>query len=221
MKRIKPYIKLVRPSNWIKNLIILLPTLLAGKFSAQSFANITLGFVSFSILASAGYIINDIRDIGKDRQHARKKLRPLASSEAGVDVAYYIAVLLFLLGSITSFMLGYRVFLIGMGYFVLNYFYSIYGKNFRFIDVLILASFYVIRIFYGAEISDVPLTGWFLATITTSVLALSLNKRYMECKISEQHLIPGRGYSKDDAILLHSLMINFATASIIFLNIQD
>jgi 4-hydroxybenzoate polyprenyltransferase len=66
----------------------------------------------------------------------------------------------------------------------------------------------------------VPLTGWFVATLTLSVLSLSIHKRYMECKNSEQELIPGRGYNKSHEQFLQILMINFGVAAIILLNIH-
>jgi 4-hydroxybenzoate polyprenyltransferase len=105
-------------------------------------------------------------------------------------------------------------------YFILNYFYSLIGKQIRFFDILVLCSFYIIRVFYGASITAVPLTGWFVATLTLSVLSLSIHKRYMECKISTRDVIPGRGYTKYHIQFLQILMINFALAAIVLLNIH-
>ena len=87
-------------------------------------------------------------------------------------------------------------------------------------DVIILSSFYIIRVFYGGSINNVNLTGWFVATLTLSVLSLSLHKRYMECKNSEMEEIAGRGYNKSNELFLQILMINFGIAAIILLNIS-
>jgi 4-hydroxybenzoate polyprenyltransferase len=69
-----PYIKLIRPTNWIKNIIIVIPFFLGKKFNITDAINLVIGILSFSLMASVGYIINDIRDIDKDRQHLHKKI---------------------------------------------------------------------------------------------------------------------------------------------------
>ena len=67
---------------------------------------------------------------------------------------------------------------------------------------------------------DVTLTGWFVSTLTMIVFAISINKRFMELKISLQTKLPGRGYTKDDEAILHILMINFSIAALVLLNIH-
>lgn len=220
MSNFNPYIKLLRPSNWVKNLIIGFPLLLSSHFTQEAIFNTLIGMVSFSFMASGGYIINDIRDIDKDRQHSKKRNRPLANGHAWVEHSFILALLLMGTSLLINFFLGVKPFLILLTYFVLNYFYSVQGKKIRFVDILLLSSFYIIRIFYGAEIGPVLLTGWFMATITMAVLALSLNKRYMECRNSSQAHIPGRGYQKEDEGMLLNLMFNFTIASIVLLNIH-
>ena len=214
------YLKLLRPSHWIKNIIIALPLILSNQLNFKSLTNLLLGIISFSILASAGYILNDIKDIENDRQHPKKKYRPLASGDVDAGNSFIFSIILILIGFGISYSLGLYSLLILVLYFLLNYFYSIIGKQIRFIDIIILSSFYIIRIFYGASINDVTLTGWFVATLTLSVLSLSVHKRYMECKNSQQLEIPGRGYNKSHELFLQIIMINFAIASIILLNIH-
>ena len=67
------YLQVLRPTHWIKNIIIALPVVLSNQINYNSLTNLLLGFISFSLLASAGYILNDIKDIENDRQHAIKK----------------------------------------------------------------------------------------------------------------------------------------------------
>ena len=214
------YLKLLRPSHWIKNIIIALPLILSNQLNFKSLTNLLLGIISFSILASAGYILNDIKDIENDRQHPKKKYRPLASGDVDAGNSFILSIILILIGFGISYSLGLYSLLILVLYFLLNYFYSIIGKQIKFIDIIILSSFYIIRIFYGASINNVTLTGWFVATLTLSVLSLSVHKRYMECKNSQQLEIPGRGYNKSHELFLQIIMINFAIASIILLNIH-
>lgn len=214
------YLKLLRPSHWIKNIIIALPVILSNQLNFKSLTNLVLGIISFSLLASAGYILNDIKDIENDRQHPKKKYRPLASGDVDAGNSFILSIILILIAFGISYSLGIYSLLILILYFLLNYFYSIIGKQIKFIDIIILSSFYIIRIFYGASINNVTLTGWFVATLTLSVLSLSVHKRYMECKNSQQLEIPGRGYNKSHELFLQIIMINFAIASIILLNIH-
>jgi 4-hydroxybenzoate polyprenyltransferase len=214
------YLKLLRPSHWIKNIIIALPLILSNQLNFKSLTNLLLGIISFSLLASAGYILNDIKDIENDRQHPKKKYRPLASGDVDAGNSFILSIILILIAFGISYSLGLYSLLILILYFLLNYFYSIIGKQIRFIDIIILSSFYIIRIFYGASINNVTLTGWFVATLTLSVLSLSVHKRYMECKNSQQLEIPGRGYNKSHELFLQIIMINFAIAAIILLNIH-
>ena len=214
------YLQLLRPTHWIKNIIIALPVVLSNQFNYNSLVNLSLGFISFSLLASAGYILNDIKDIENDRQHSIKKNRPIAAGEVDISNAFILSLVLIIVSFTISYSIGLYPLYITIFYFVLNYFYSIIGKQIRFMDVIILSSFYIIRVFYGGSINNVNLTGWFVATLTLSVLSLSLHKRYMECKNSALEEIAGRGYHKSNELFLQILMINFGIASIILLNIH-
>jgi 4-hydroxybenzoate polyprenyltransferase len=214
------YLQLLRPTNWVKNLLIALPLILSNHFSVDAFSNLAMGFLSFSLLASAGYILNDLRDVDKDRQHAQKKHRPIANGTVAADVSFVLAVFLLISALVISYYISISAMNIAIVYFVMNYFYSVQGKAIRFIDILLLSSFYILRIFYGAEICSVTLTGWFMATLTFAVLSLSLNKRYMECKNASHVQIPGRGYTKADEGFLQIFMVNFAIGAIVLLNIH-
>jgi decaprenyl-phosphate phosphoribosyltransferase len=217
---LNPYIKLIRPTNWIKNIIIVIPFFLGRKFNLPDTINLIIGLVSFSLMASVGYIINDIRDIEKDRQHTYKKNRPLANGTAKVKTSFIVAIILFIVSLYLSLLINTPALIVLIAYFIVNYFYSIKGKDIRFIDIMILSSFYLIRVIYGGLLVDVPLTGWFVATLTMIVFGISINKRFMELKISVQEKLPGRGYTKEDEFLLHALMINFSLSALVLLNIH-
>jgi len=217
---LNPYIKLIRPTNWIKNIIILIPFFLGRKFNVPDIINLIIGIVSFSLMASVGYIINDIRDIEKDRQHPYKKNRPLANGTAKIKVSFIIAIILFIVSLYLSLLINTSALFVLIAYFIINYFYSVKGKDLRFVDIMILSSFYLIRVIYGGLVVDVPLTGWFVATLTMIVFGISINKRFMELKISVQEKLPGRGYTKEDETILHALMINFSLAALVLLNIH-
>ena len=217
---LNPYIKLIRPTNWIKNIIIVLPFFLGRKFNLPDTISLIIGVVSFSLMASVGYIINDIRDIEKDRQHPYKKNRPLANGTAKIKISFILAIILFIISIYLSLLINTAALFVLIAYFIVNYFYSVKGKDIRFVDIMILSSFYLMRVIYGGLVVDVPLTGWFVATLTMIVFGISINKRFMELKISVQEKLPGRGYTKEDETILHALMINFSLAALVLLNIH-
>ena len=217
---LNPYIKLIRPTNWIKNIIIVLPFFLGLKFNLTDTINLFIGVVSFSLMASVGYIINDIRDIEKDRQHQHKKNRPLANGTAKIKISFIIAIILFIISLQLSLLINTSALFVLIWYFIINWFYSVKGKEIRFVDIMILSSFYLIRVIYGGLVVDVPLTGWFVATLTMIVFAICINKRFMELKISVKEKLIGRGYSKQDETILHAPMINFSLAALVLLNIH-
>jgi decaprenyl-phosphate phosphoribosyltransferase len=217
---LNPYFKLIRPTNWIKNIIIVIPFFLGRKFNVPDTINLFIGVVSFSLMASVGYIVNDIRDIEKDRQHPYKKNRPLANGTAKIKISFILAIILFIISIYLSLIINTAALFVLITYFIINYFYSIKGKDIRFVDIMILSSFYLMRVIYGGLVVDVPLTGWFVATLTMIVFGISINKRFMELKISVQEKLLGRGYTKEDETILHALMINFSLTALVLLNIH-
>lgn len=213
------YIQLLRPKNWIKNLLVALPLLLSGSIDVASLNVVALAFISFSLLSSSVYIFNDIRDIDYDRMHPHKCQRPLASADVRIEFAFMLAVGLFLIAILMDWLLIGSCWILVL-YFVVNYFYSTVGKRVRFLDIMLLTTFYLLRVFYGSEVANVELTGWFAATITMAVLAVSVHKRYMECVNAEYNVIPGRGYTKNDIQLLRNMMYNFSMVVQVLLNIH-
>ena len=93
----KKYIKLLRIKHWIKNSLILLPMVCSYSFSKENIIMTLLAFLSFSFMASFVYIMNDIRDVEKDRKHPRKMHRPIASWKISIPKAVTIAVVVFVL----------------------------------------------------------------------------------------------------------------------------
>lgn len=213
------YIRLLKPAHWVKNLLVALPLLMSGNFTAAHIMAVLAGILSFSFLSSAVYILNDILDIEYDRMHHSKYQRPLAAATVQVEKALVLAFIMIAVVFVFHLVMGLSVWLL-LIYLLLNYFYSIAGKRIRFVDILLLSSFYLIRVIYGGEIAGVTLTGWFMATITMAVLAISVHKRYMECMNTVHEEVPGRGYTKSDTVLLRHVMFNFSTMVQVLLNIH-
>lgn len=214
------YLRLIRPNNWIKNGLIFLPFLLHGVYDVSLFLQLLIGFLCFSFISSGCYLINDIIDIENDRSHPLKQRRPLAIGTLHLEMVFLLAIALIFTSLSLSAFLALDAFIFQLLYLSINYSYSTFFKKIRFLDILVLSSFYIIRIYFGSAISDTPLTGWFVATLTMAVLALSINKRYLECNISNNQNIIGRNYSKEDQALLQNLMYNFTFAAMVLLNVH-
>ena len=90
------YLQVLRPSHWIKNIIIALPVVLSNQINNNSLINLLLGIISFSLLASAGYILNDIKDIENDRQHSTKRYRPIAAGDIDITHSFMLSLVLIL-----------------------------------------------------------------------------------------------------------------------------
>lgn len=183
------YIKLIRVKHWIKNFLIFIPLICSKMVNEINIINVFLGFFSFSLLSSFIYIVNDIRDIQKDRMHPTKKNRPLASGKVKKSTAIFIAIILFI-GSIVinscihmSFLNVSLYFL--LAYFLINIFYSFGLKNIAIIDVALLTSGFVIRVYYGASIIGVEVSDWLFLTIMNASLFLGLGKRKKEIQTSK------------------------------------
>ncbi|MBL7697916.1 MAG: decaprenyl-phosphate phosphoribosyltransferase [Chitinophagaceae bacterium] len=176
----KHYIKLLRPKHWAKNLFLFVPLFFAGKFfELDKIALLIGGFFAFSFLASSIYIINDYRDIEDDKKHPEKRNRPLAAGLVNKTTSLIISVVLTLTGLALAFLVdtsGKFLFITGI-YYVLNMLYSFGLKNISIIDILILASGFVLRVKGGAELAGVNTTEWFIIMTFLLALFMALAKR--------------------------------------------
>ncbi|MDR2923768.1 MAG: UbiA prenyltransferase family protein [Treponema sp.] len=188
------YFQLLRVHHWIKNILVFIPLFFSFSFfDASVIKAAVLGFFSFSLLSSIVYILNDIRDMEKDRQHSSKCRRPLASGEIPVSravvlLAILTAVLIVLLVLLQVY--GNRLFnLKSVGlmllYMALNIAYSWGLKNIPIVDVTILASGYVIRVLFGSLIIGVNTSLWLYLVITLGAYYMGLGKRRNEITGSE------------------------------------
>ena len=157
MSKIKSYIKLLRPKHWVKNVLVFVPNVFAGTlFHLDIFLQLITVFFSFSLIASTVYIINDINDAEKDRQHEIKKHRPIASGDVKISEAIILCVIIATL-SLVLLYLSKPVNIIGsfvalLIYLVTNILYSRGLKNKPIIDVMILAAGFVLRVIFGAQV---------------------------------------------------------------------
>lgn len=160
-------------------------------FSGQFFVlwrirSALIGFVSFSLIASAVYIINDVKDLEKDRIHPQKKNRPIASGRESVPFSILICMVLIIIAVILSSLFLKRMSTVFLFiYLILNIMYSCGLKNIPIIDIVILASGFVIRVLYGGYITDIEISEWLYLVIMCASLFMGLGKRRNELRQSK------------------------------------
>lgn len=180
----KKYLKLFRVRHYIKNLLIFVPLFFGRQlFDMAKLRTAIAGFIGFCFISSAVYIMNDLRDIEKDKRHPEKRNRPIASGKISVKQAKVILAVCVLVSIAISLSIGSVE---GTGfilvYFVLNAAYSMGLKNCPIIDVVILASGFVLRLFYGGYVTEIEISKWLYLVITTGSLYMGLGKRRNELR---------------------------------------
>ncbi len=194
---IKALLKAIRPIHWFKNLLIFVPAVLSHSVNLPNLINLLSAFFLFSLTCSATYLINDLFDIDSDRMHSEKKNRPIASGDLSSFHALFVAFTLIFISMFMSFIYYPTVFLLQIFYLLLNYLYSTVIKKVLILDIFTLSIFYLIRIFLGASLTEVELSGWFMAFSLFGFLSLASLKRYSE--LFTQSASFGRQYLSSDS----------------------
>ncbi len=171
----------MRPKQWTKN-IVLFAGLIFSKhlFDAAFVLQAVWAFLLFCLLSSAVYLINDVVDVEKDRNHPLKKDRPIAAGKLPIGIAVAAAILLALGALGLSFGLKPVFGLVAAVYFILIVAYSFVLKNVVILDVLAIASGFVLRAVAGALVIAVPISSWLLMCTIFAALFLALSKRRHE-----------------------------------------
>lgn len=176
--RLPAALRLLRPHQWVKNAIVASPLLLfPADLTLENLYLIISAVVSFCLLASAVYIINDICDREADRVHPVKRFRPIASGAISLQIALLLAAFALLAGLGLGFWLSPRFAAIGAVYFAANLAYSFGLKNASIIDVMIIALGFVLRIVAGTVAIGVTAGVWVMVCVGLAALFLALAKR--------------------------------------------
>ena len=172
-------IKLVRPKQWVKNSFVFAPLIFAGEFlHLDSIYFTLLAAFLFCLAASAVYIVNDFKDIEKDRIHPEKsKQRPLASGQVSPQSAIILLILLYSV-LISFWAIVPNVIYVIFIYLVLNWAYTFKLKNEPVIEIFIVAFGFVLRVYAGAVVLAVPVSHWmFITTLSISLYLASIKRR--------------------------------------------
>lgn len=215
--RLRAWIRALRPHQWAKNGLLFLPGLAAHIAPGLGTAATALaGFLAFSLLASAVYLVNDLADVANDRVHAKKRHRPIASGDLSIPAALVTTVALVAGAALVASTLRPAFQLVLVGYFALTTAYSFDLKRRAILDVITLATLYTTRVIAGAALFDVPLSRWFLAFSVFFFFSLALVKRVvelMERPEDDNRRVSGRGYHRVDLASLTSLGSSAVAAS--------
>lgn len=211
---LKNLIKLVRPSQWIKNGVVLAGLIFAGEAgSPDKVMQAVQALIAFCFFASAVYVINDILDRERDRQHPLKKNRPIAAGKININLAIIIGLLLIAGGLVLSYITSVNLLIVCVVYFILNLFYTVLLKNIVIIDVMTIAAGFVLRALAGAVAIEVEFSGWLLVTTFVLALFLGLGKRRHELTFLEKEASSHRKILEKYSPYLLDQLIGVVTAS--------
>lgn len=173
--------EIMRPRHWIKNIFVVAPLVFAPlAVNLNNALNVLVSFIIFCATASAIYMINDIADVERDRQHPDKRSRPIASGELSANAAAAFSVAIIFASIILSLALSFSLTLIVLLYIAINLAYSFWLKHVVIIDVFCVASGFLLRIMSGAIVINVIPGPWILICTLLLALFLALGKRRHE-----------------------------------------
>jgi len=174
----------IRPRQALKNLSLLAPLVFSGNlFVSEKFFSSFYALFVFCILTSSCYLINDIIDLPRDRLHPIKKRRPIASGKLPLPIALFMAIVGVFFAFYLSYYFNFFFFLVVLFYFLLQLFYSLVLKNIIVLDVLAVASGFILRVYAGALAINVHMNVWFLLCVISLALFLAVGKRRAELAI--------------------------------------
>lgn len=207
--------KTARPLHWVKNFSLFAAILLTNTLLIPHYQKLVLlAFVAFCLATSASYIINDIIDAPKDRLHPIKKNRPIASGNLPISTALIEAGLLALASIVLAGSLNQLFFITITVYLIIQISYSLILKNIPIIDILAIASGFIIRVYAGAFAINAHLSVWFLLCVISVALFLAAGKRRAELNtVVDAGTTTRKSLSKYSRELLNSYVTMFGNAA--------
>ena len=180
----KHYLKLMRVHHYIKNFLVFAALACSGQlFNLEKLKTGIAAFISFCMISSVVYIINDICDVEKDRKHPTKCKRPIAAGTVSVKRAWGLAIILLLIAIACNGVIFHMASTLLLAlYLILNLAYSFGLKNVPIIDVTILVAGFLIRILYGAFVTEITISNWLYLTVSALAFYFALGKRRNELK---------------------------------------
>ncbi|MFH1687386.1 MAG: decaprenyl-phosphate phosphoribosyltransferase [bacterium] len=212
----KSLIKLARPKQWLKNGVVLAALIFSGAATDPDLLQTSLWAVGlFCLLSSAVYVMNDIVDRKKDRQHPLKMHRPIASGKVSVSTAGAFLAGLLVLGLAGAWLLNPMFFVAAVAFLTLNVAYSLWLKNIVILDVMSIAVSFSLRAYAGAFAIGVPASKWLLINTILLALFLGFGKRRHELVALEGNATKHRSSLGHYSPYLLDQLIGVVTASVV------
>lgn len=220
--QVRLLLQAVRPHQWIKNLLVFVPAVAAHRLDPGTLWDVAFAFLTLSLCASGGYVLNDLIDVEADRRHARKRHRPFASGRLSQSAGIGLVIGLWGLGlGLAATLLTPAFAAVAALYLVATVAYSTVLKRVAVLDVMILAGLYVFRVMAGGVATAIAVSSWLLAFTLFVSLSLAFLKRFIEVRTvgggGATAFVPGRGYRPDDASWLHSAGLSSAYLGVLVL----
>jgi len=211
---VKEIFKSMRPQQWIKNFFIFAAIIFSQNiFNLPLLLKTIIAFVSFCLLSSSLYILNDLKDLEEDKLHPLKSKRPLASGRLKKSTAFLSFIVLSTLSLILAITLNRYFFMIALVYFFLQVAYSVRLKHVVILDVFVIATGFLIRVVAGGLAIEVTISSWFLICTILLALFLAISKRRHELVLLEDSASDHRPILEEYNPYLLDQMIAVVTAS--------
>jgi len=214
-------LKTARPRQWLKNIAVITTILFTGQlFVGKAFFATVLAFIAFCLLSSSSYFVNDILDAERDKKHPFKKFRPIASGKLPIRLAWFIAIIAFLIGMGISFSLGKSFLVLAIVFMFLQYSYSFVLKHQPIIDILAITAAYFLRVYAGEMATGYHISIWLALAALSLALFLAIGKRRAELTLIQKYegVVPKdtrETLSKYSEKLLDTYTAMFATSTFI------
>jgi decaprenyl-phosphate phosphoribosyltransferase len=171
----------LRPKQWVKNVLVLAAPGAAGVLShGEVLGKVGLVFVSFCLVSSATYLLNDVLDLESDRRHPTKQHRPIAARLVSVPFALGLGLLLLVAGLATAALVRPQFLIVVAVYMAITASYTFWLKQVAVVDIVAIASGFIVRAVAGGVAADVPLSRWFLIVASFGSLFVVSGKRHGE-----------------------------------------
>ncbi len=210
-------IKTMRPRQWLKNGLVFVPLFFDGKLTdPNSVLRTTIAFVLLCMMSGSVYIMNDLKDIDKDRQHPTKRRRPLASGQLKANVAAVVAVFMASFSLVIGFLLSPAFDLVLLTYLVIQVAYTFYLKNIVLLDVLTIAAGFILRVAAGVAVINVErFSPWLYVCTGLLALFMVLGRRRHEILLLGQEASNHRSILTEYNLELIDRLIGIVTTSAI------
>jgi 4-hydroxybenzoate polyprenyltransferase len=200
------FLRSIRIHQWVKNLLLFVPILTAHRYlDIEILQFVVVAFFSFGLCASSVYLINDMVDRESDREHHRKRTRPIASGEMSLTFAKWTAALFLLFSLLLAQTISMHFFFVLLAYFFLTTAYSFILKQLALVDIITLALLYTVRVIAGGVATGLAVSEWLIGFSLFFFVSLACVKRFSELwtlRLNEKKSAQGRGYVVGDLDLI-------------------